>query len=221
MFVELVCVSSGADSDFLMSDSTTSSADAELPACRPLRLSDVMILIAGLAIVLAIGGHLVSWCALHFARLCRTAVENRADLWENPPRLWRMIQDPVRQTASYGFQSIGALVFGMTPVFFILRLKRPRPAWRPLLVQPGTVAVLAIVFGFFWLTGFMHILLPDRIDSFTAPWIVVGGTVAAAWVVLALIRRWRAEPGWLDRMGRMLGAMAIGAALLGLVMYRI
>ena len=51
--------------------------------------------------------------------------------------------------------------------------------------------------------------------------ILVAGLVAAAWVVLALIRRWRTEAGWVDRMGKLLGVMAIGTALLGLVMYRI
>ena len=40
--------------------------------------------------------------------------------------------------------------------------------------------------------------------------ILVAGLVAAAWVVLALIRRWRTEARWVDRMGKLLGVMAIG-----------
>jgi hypothetical protein len=204
-----------------VSESTTVTAIPQPAACRPLRIPDAMILIAGLAVVLAMGGHLFGWCAYFLYQVCRTVVENRADLWDDPQQLWRFIGDPARQLLSYGFQATAMLVFGMTPIFLILRLKRPRPSWRPLLVQPGMVAALAVVFGFYWVTGLVHILLPGRIDSIRGPWIVVGGTVAAAWVILALIRRWKAEPGWVDRMGRLLGAMAIGAALLGWVMYRI
>jgi hypothetical protein len=200
---------------------TTGTADPEPAACRPFRISDAMILIAGLAIVLAMGGHLFSWCALYVAQVCRTVVGHHDELWDNWPRVWRLIQEPVRQIVSYGFQAMGTLVVGMTPIFFILRLRSPRAPWRSLLVQPGMVAALAMVFGLFWVTGLVHMLIPGNIDAITGPWIVVGGTVAAAWVTLALIRKWKAEPGWADRMGRILGAIAIGNALLGYMVYRI
>ena len=45
--------------------------------------------------------------------------------------------------------------------------------------------------------------------------------LAAVWLVLLLCRQWKAEPGWVDGTGRLLGAMAIGTAILGLVIYRI
>ena len=31
--------------------------------------------------------------------------------------------------------------------------------------------------------------------------------VAAAWLGLALSRRWRPEPGWIDRVGRLIGVL--------------
>ncbi len=205
-----------------VSHATVVNADeAAPPAVRPLRISDGMIFIAGLAIVLAMGGHFFSWCAVYLTEVCRTVVEHRDELWDNWPRVWRLIHDPVRQIVNYGFQAIGMLIFGVTPIFFILRLRRPRPSWRPLLVQPGMVAALAMVFGLFWVTGLVHILMPGQIDAMTGPWIVIGGTVALAWVILALFRRWKAEPGWLDRLGRLLGAMAIGNAFLGWLVFRI
>ena len=100
-------------------------------------------------------------------------------------------------------------------------LRRPRPPWRALIVQPGFVATLAIAFGAVWVNGWAEVLLPrpHRIDSFTGPWIVVGATVTAAWVVLALSRNWKAEPGWIDWMGRALGVLAIGIGLLCPVVY--
>jgi hypothetical protein len=64
-------------------------------------------------------------------------------------------------------------------------------------------------------------LMRDVIDAITGPWMVVGGSVVVAWVILALFLRWKVEPGWLDRLGRLLGAMAIGNAVLGWMVYRI
>ena len=38
----------------------------------------------------------------------------------------------------------------------------------------------------------------------------LGTAVASAWLLLAVSGRWRAEPGWLDRLGRILGAYWVG-----------
>jgi hypothetical protein len=180
-----------------------------------------MILIAGLALAFAMGGHLLTLRVQSLVELCLVAVLYKADIFEHWPIFWRHARYPLLQTLSYGFQFMGDLLVALTPVFFVLRWRRPRPSWRVLLVQPGVVAGLAMVFGLFWVLGWLHILLPDRLDSLSGAWIAIGGSVAAAWVVLALCRRWRAEPGWLDRLGRLLGAAAIGTALLGLVIYRL
>jgi hypothetical protein len=83
------------------------------------------------------------------------------------------------------------------------------------------VAGLAMVFGLFWGTGFLITLFPDKFDSMTAAPSAIGGSVAAAWGALALSKRWEPEPGWVDRVGRVLGCAAIGAALLGLIVFRI
>jgi len=55
----------------------------------------------------------------------------------------------------------------------------------------------------------------------TAAGIAVGGTVAVVWGILALSRNWIAEPSSADRMGRLLGVVAIGMGLAGLVVLRI
>jgi hypothetical protein len=193
----------------------------EQPACRKFTLADALILIAGLAVALSMGAHLLSLDAASFIEVCLVSLQQVGDKWAGLPRLWHSIRLPLINAIWYGCQFLGTLLFGMTPIFFILRLKRPRPPWRSLLILPGTMAALAMVFGLFWVTGLVHLMLPDRLDAITGPWIVVGATVAAVWLVLLLCRRWKAEPGWVDAMGRLLGAMAIGTALFGLVIYRI
>jgi hypothetical protein len=197
------------------------NSESERPEYRRFTLLDAMMLIAGLAIVLAMGAHLFRFLAEYIVQFCRVALANLFVIREDRLRFWRLIREPLVQIASYGFQCAETLLFAMTPMFMLLRLRRPRPPWRVLLIQPGMVASLAIVFGLFWVTGLIHILLPDRIDAFRGAGIAVGVSVGMAWFILALIGRWKPEPGWVDRMGRLLGAMAIGTALLGFVMYRI
>ena len=45
----------------------------------------------------------------------------------------------------------------------------------------------------------------------------VGLVVAGAWLILALSGRWRADPGWIDRLGCALGACWVGWLLVELI----
>ncbi len=100
----------------------------------------------------------------------------------------------------------------------ILRLRRPRPSIRLLARQPGAVACFAIVV--LQLVQFTDTLFNDLISgewghlSGVGPviWSFLSGfdpTMAAvvpiSWVILVANRRWRPEPGWIDRSGRLLG----------------
>ena len=66
-----------------------------------------------------------------------------------------------------------------------------------------------MTFGLIVVAGWMHFLFFGRLIDGTVIPIAVGGTVALVWTCLALVRRLEAEPSWLDRMGRLLGATAI------------
>jgi hypothetical protein len=188
--------------------------------CRDFRLSDAMILIAGLALSLS-GAHLLVLMADAFRHLCRDAVVHRDALVAPWPAFWVAIRNELRSTLWYAFQVAGMVLLGMTPAFFVLRLRRPRPPLRALLRQPGTVAGMAMVLGLFWGTGSLITLFPDKFDSMNAAPSAIGGSVAAAWCALALSRGWEPEPGWIDWVGRVLGCAAIGTALLGLIVFRI
>lgn len=194
---------------------------AGLTQCRAFRLSDAMVLLAGVALALAAGAHLLLLLADMLSHLCREVAARRADLFEHWPLFWGATQYYVRNTLSYGFQASEMFIVGMTPAFFVLRLRRPRPAPRALLCQPGTVAGLAIVFGLLWGTGGLLLLFPSGIDSMTAAPIAIASTVALGWGFLGLSRMWTPEAGWIDLMGRVLGCAAIGAGLLALTAFRI
>ncbi len=39
--------------------------------------------------------------------------------------------------------------------------------------------------------------------------VIVPATVVLVWVMLAVTRKWQAEPSWIDRAGRLLGVLWI------------
>ena len=106
-----------------------------------------------------------------------------------------------------------------------IRLRAPRPRFRRLMRQPGTVACVAATFamataaalcaavlatvGVPPLEDFYHKILPYLCDS--AAIAVVG-----AWSVANLAGRWKPEPGWIDRMGRVIGVLWILIFILSL-----
>jgi len=205
-----------------MTDETVTSLDRAAEPCgREFRLADAMILLAGLALSLAAGAHILVLLAAEAGRLCMAAAVHREDLLSNSTMFWKYTHDHMRNTLWYGFQAAEMFLTGMTPAFFVLRLKRPRPSLGVILRNSGTAAGLAILFGLFWVTGLIHFWFPERFASETAAGIAVGGTVAVVWGVMALCRQWVAEPSWADRLGRLLGVTAIGTALIGLVVFGI
>src|SRR6516165_5614378 len=110
---------------------------AEPTFCRDFRLSDAMILIAGAALSFAGGAHLFVLLADEFGRLCREAAAHRTDLIEHWPVFWAATHDHIRNSLWYSFQVAGIFLLGVTPAFFVLRLRRPRLPLRALLRQPG------------------------------------------------------------------------------------
>jgi hypothetical protein len=203
-----------------VSDATTITPNQPPAEKRRIKLSDVMIIIVGIALALAMAVHFLKYSIEDLIQVCRVLVAS-ADVRGDWPELRRIIRDPLQRSLLYGFHFTSAVQTCMIPIFFIVRLRRPRPRWRTLVSQPGVVAVLAMVFGGLWVTGWVHILLPGRIDSLRGPWIVVGSTVAVAWLILVLVRKWHAERCWVDRFGRFLGTLAIATAFLAWIEYRI
>jgi hypothetical protein len=113
-----------------------------------------------------------------------------------------------------------------TAALIALRLRRPRPASRRLFAPPGIAAcvVALVVMLLKWLECGGYVVLHNDwvrnvrdisplslsrviLDATASP--VIGYGVAAVWASLALARRWRPEPGWIDRAGRVVGLLWI------------
>ncbi len=111
--------------------------------------------------------------------------------------------------------------------FLILRLRQPRPALRRLVRQPGMVACTAasVVLGIRLINLLtvgcvvgIDLSKPTGWDYVSSMWTgdesvlipsEIGCAVAAAWTIQIIGGRWRPEPCWIDRAGRLLGAFWI------------
>jgi hypothetical protein len=111
------------------------------------------------------------------------------------------------------------LLLPFAPTLVLLRLRRPRPRLQRLARQPGFQASLAACTATAYLAvryGYCALLYwRDHINWYPAVFEVRGLAITAvsvivAWVALAA-HGIRAEAGWLDRTGRVLGGSWIAA----------
>ncbi len=122
------------------------------------------------------------------------------------------------------------VVASWTAALVVLRVRRPRPArWR-LFATPGVAACVVATTLFLLeitaacLSYAFSLLIPTMIGATTIwpgfdPMLLLystlrGGTsmaigfgVASLWIWMALARRWRPEPHWIDRTGRLLALL--------------
>ncbi len=176
--------------------------------CRPFGLGDAMILIVALALGLALAGPGI----IVVADGIRTI----------PLKQFRTLAGAVSLGRFLNVIVLNFLFF-LIPACLILRIRRPRPTLRALIRQPGFAACAAPV-------AFVLVSLPL---AFFAPSglagqvIEIGGQVLAAlaaplaWVVLIAARRWNPEPSWVDRLGRILGALWMFSLPAHLVLIRL
>ncbi len=128
---------------------------------------------------------------------------------------------------------VSSIILSLT--LLALRLRQPRPRFRRLMRQPGTVACWAILLvvllrllgmvegallaravGLRWHQIVFDV---DEIDrAYSLPLVFTGAAdlapqmclaVAVSWALLLVGGQWRAEPSWIDRMGRVLGTYYI------------
>ena len=177
-------------------------------SCRRFTVLDALILIGATGVALAWIRHglRVGDVELEFTFRDRSPTRVLASLW-----VWISAALPLPAIA--------------TPTVLGLRLRRPRPRRARLARQPGLVAcIAALVAMASWSVGaviewsFLDGVQPHgfgpRLESFlgisfwagSSAWAPGPGVaVTAAWVVLVLGGRWRAEPVWIDRLGRIVG----------------
>lgn len=181
------------------------------PDRRRITLSDVMLLVAATALGMALAQF--GW---------PRSVSDPLGLWLRwpaipsgyPSRNWVV-------PAAERLAPILPCLAAWTGAFLATRLSAPRPRRRRLVVQPGFVGAVAalsvlaiessLLVGSSWIDGrFGRFGWPGALAEFAANATVLlahhaGWAVAVSWLTLVLVGRWRPEPSWVDRWGRLLG----------------
>ena len=165
-------------------------------APRPFTLADAMILVAAAGV--GLGG--ASRCAAYEVAGGR------------PSTLFSLI---LSASCLLAIGSAGVMILG---------LRHPRPPLRRLAFRPGfsaSVAVIAAVacnslilgkgFDFVPASGALATQVYRLLTGIVWPWSNVAA-IAAVWSVIALGGRWRPEPDWIDRLGRLLAGLWFVAA---------
>lgn len=156
--------------------------------CRPLAILDGMVIVAAVA------------CGVALAR----TIARDAGPWP-----WFDASLDVARPGSY-------FLLPPTLALIALRLRRPRPSLRRVLIQPGmaaccAVAVITAVDAVSWLIYGLQVGSEGRVDFVARYWRGNWGHpawgVAAVCLALVLGRRWRRERGWIDGFGRLLGVL--------------
>jgi hypothetical protein len=168
--------------------------DIDRPKCRAFTLGDAMILIIALALGLAIARPGIALVG----NAIRSLPRNRFGTLAGAVSLGRFLNILLLN-----------FLFFLLPAFLILRLKRPRAPLRSMIGQPGfaaCAAAVAIVLAFLPSEVLPPSGLARQVMEIAAQ-VLMPAAVPLAWVSLIVTRRWAPEPSWIDRSGRILGAM--------------
>lgn len=97
------------------------------------------------------------------------------------------------------------VLMALMAAYLLMRLIKPRPDLRELIMQPGMAGCLTALAA-------TAIALGLALGGFTLMWFVPVA-VLGVWIALAHHGRLRPEAGWIDRLGRLVAA---GWCLMGL-----
>jgi hypothetical protein len=162
---------------------------------RRFSLGDGMIVVAALALFCALMRSWILILGLAIDRL--KVVPGVPPVAGTPPPI-----DPLSFALVVWSGVPTSLVIGFL-AFGVMRLRRPRPPFRVVALQPGMVALWAVAFHFgmqvlfFTTSGSGPTLWPTMVLSCIV--------LPVAWAALKLTKRWSPEPSWIDRLGRVLG----------------
>jgi hypothetical protein len=134
---------------------------------------------------------------------------------------WREWADWAINTAYLRFSYSMPLLVTLSVTVLAIRLRPPRPRLARLMREPGIVAMVAVsTMAAVWVPSLA--IMPGRkpLDPISFRQIYmsmptsVASAVAASWATLLVGGRWRADPGWCDRLGRLLGLVWLVPLLL-------
>lgn len=151
-----------------------------MPRCRPFRLIDALILVATAA----------AWMALTRPR------------WNQFQMVWTGIRKAPTWQSYIGIAQSGLALslWMLTTAYLVMRLIPPRPPRSDLIRQPGML-LLGLMIGLAILLMLLSAFVPLR--GWTN--VIIALALGLSWLAACRRYRSRAEPGWIEGMGRFVG----------------
>jgi hypothetical protein len=181
---------------------------------RRFTVGDLMILVAATAAALA----------LMMVPLDQVSpIEIVHDFFERPKGGWE-VREVLNRIAQFTLWPVFPFIASWTVALLALWLRWPRHSRRRLGRQPGAMAAIVgtVAVGLATALGVVTSLTfdPDLERGFMRTSdlgsILAGAMILGGWIAMAVGGRWRPEPDWLDRFGRLLGVIWVVTGLLGL-----
>jgi hypothetical protein len=174
-----------------------------IPPRQRFTLLDAMALVAGFAV----GLGLMRGLSPNQFLLPFDPVGPMSPNWGRPwtSREWVVWAVNLVQSRSYYLMP---LIVTLSVTVLMIRLRPPRPRLSRLMRQPGIVAMVAVStmaavwFPFLTMLTIQKYFDPMSIQFFYSAMATSFATaVASCWITLLVGGRWRADPGWCDRLG--------------------
>ena len=189
------------------------------PTGRPLRIADVVWLVATAAVALAVYRWLTQDLFRHWVWLTERGFQG----WNRDSAVWAL------GWGFYGATMLVPFALAWTVLLPVLRSRPPRPPRRRLWREPGMAACLAAGFATGWagaafvLARGIGLALPNVRTQSNERWVqefvanelfmYVGLAVAAVWAFLAATGQWRRPSDAIERLARVVGGVWIGVGL--------
>jgi hypothetical protein len=151
-----------------------------MPRCRPFKLIDAMILIANAAFGLA----------------------SMRPGWKQFQAFWAGIKTVPTWQAYAGISQtcLTIALLNLAVAYVWIRLISPKLPWRDLMRQPGMLVLILLI-----ASAFLYMAVSAFVPPGASTNMIVGLALGLSWVAACHRYRSRAEPGWIEGLGRSFG----------------
>ena len=151
-----------------------------MPRCRPFKLVDAMVLVAAAALGMA----------------------SMRPGWNQFQMFWAWTKSTPTWQAYVGMAQTGLTIalLSLAEAYVWIRLMRPRLPWSDLIRQPGML-FFGVLIGF----AFVYMALSAFVPPVTETNMIIALALGLCWGAACRRYRSRAEPGWIEGLGRSFG----------------
>ena len=213
-----------------MRDEPNATAKRRSSHGRRFRTADAVILLTAVAIGVASSCWVESYSRAIRARIAAASPldSSRAQVSRGPGS-WRDSAEKISSLAKRLVNLSAPVLATLSLALIPIGLLSPRPRWPLRARRPGTAAAIASALAILYVFASFAVKRLAMPPMFPGMFVVareadviyalnclptlVGLAIVTSWTTFLVGRRWRAEPTWIDRLGRIVAVAWIAAGL--------